>query len=257
MRHLALRELMDLLGLWAAMVTFRILASVFADECAMGLQTGDAWQDALALGSYSLAMLCVVAIFYVQLHTSSALELAIDTFSANFFETKNIESAMEEWNILQALIRCASSRIECSFMVLAASCLASLVLLATEVWAHPEYLHKPLPAVLWLGWVYTPVLLLLYSLTRAASVTEKCTRVAPFVNSWDFEEDDEDSCISSGLHHGRQYIVQYMMQSEAGFYVKGVRLCSFTVMKLCYGFGALSFALLSQAMTAALEARAR
>jgi len=239
-----------LMGLWALMVTSRILAGYFGRP-ETGLLPGNTVQDFVAICSYSGSMLGIVAIFYVQLHVSSGLELAVDMFSAHFFDTKDICSAMDEWNILQALIRCASSRIETSFMVLGASSLASLVLLATEVWTKPELLRDPLQAVLWLGWVYPPVLLLLYSLTRAAAVSEKCSRVAPFINSWDFP-DEEEECLES-LHEGRQYIVQYIMQSEAGFYVKGVRLCNFTIMKLCYGFGALSFALLSHTMTAALS----
>lgn len=239
-----------LMGLWALMVTSRILAGYFGRP-ETGLLPGNTFQDFVAICSYSGSMLGIVAIFYVQLHVSSGLELAVDMFSAHFFDTKDICSAMDEWNILQALIRCASSRIETSFMVLGASSLASLVLLATEVWTKPELLRDPLQAVLWLGWVYPPVLLLLYSLTRAAAVSEKCSRVAPFINSWDFPGEEEE-CLES-LHEGRQYIVQYIMQSEAGFYVKGVRLCNFTIMKLCYGFGALSFALLSHTMTAALS----
>lgn len=75
--------------------------------------------------------------------------------------------------------------------------------------------------------------------------------MAPFINSWDFPSEEEEY-YQQWLHEGRQYIVQYIMQSEAGFYVKGVRLSNFTVMKLCYGFGALSFALLSHTMTTVL-----
>ena len=45
---------------------------------------------------------------------------------------------------------------------------------------------------------------------------------------------------------GRQYIVQYMIQSEAGFYLQGMRLHAFQVTKLSYYFAAFIFALFSQ-----------
>lgn len=249
-RLLGTLRAMCFLGLWALMVASRILSGYFGQP-ATGLLPGDTTQDLVSLGSYAMAMLVTIAIIYAQLHVASGLELAVDMFSAHFFNTKDICAATDEWNILQALIRCASCRIETSFMVLGASSLATLVLLATELWTKPELLQNPLQAVFWLGWVYPPVLLLLYSLTRAAAVSEKCSRVAPFINSWDFPSEEEEY-YQQWLHEGRQYIVQYIMQSEAGFYVKGVRLSNFTVMKLCYGFGALSFALLSHTMTTVL-----
>lgn len=250
-RLLGMLRAMCFLGLWALMVASRILSGYFGQP-ATGLLPGDTTQDLVSLGSYAMAMLVTIAIIYAQLHVASGLELAVDMFSAHFFDSKDICAAMDEWNILQALIRCASCRVETSFMVLGASSLATLVLLATELWTKPELLQNPLQAVFWLGWVYPPVLLLLYSLTRAAAVSEKCSRVAPFINSWDFPSEETEEYDSEWLHKGRQYIVQYIMQSEAGFYVKGVRLSNFTVMKLCYGFGALSFALLSHTMTTVL-----
>ncbi|CAK9077441.1 Uncharacterized protein SCF082_LOCUS37152 [Durusdinium trenchii] len=71
-----------------------------------GLLPGDL--DLVSVGSYAAASLGVMGVFYVQLHVSCGLELAVDMFSAHFFDSKDIYSAMEEWNILQALIRCAS-----------------------------------------------------------------------------------------------------------------------------------------------------
>lgn len=41
-----------------------------------------------------------------------------------------------------------------------------------------------------LGWLFPPVFLFLYSMMRAAGVTEKASRVAPLVNSWHFGDQD-------------------------------------------------------------------
>ena len=40
--------------------------------------------------------------------------------------------------------------------------------------------------------------------------------------------------------------MQYMIQSEAGFYLQGMRLHVFQVTKLCYYFAAFMFAVLSK-----------
>lgn len=58
-------------------------------------------------------------------------------------------------------------------------------------------------------------------------------------------QDDEN--VPSWMDLGRQYIVQYMIQSQAGFYVQGVRLHAFQVTKLSYYFAAFIFAVLSKA----------
>ena len=47
----------------------------------------------------------------------------------------------------------------------------------------------------------------------------------------------------------RQYLVQYIIQSEAGFYIQGVRLRFFQVSKMCYYLGAILFAVVSQVMS--------
>lgn len=47
---------------------------------------------------------------------------------------------------------------------------------------------------------------------------------------------------------GRQYVVQYINQGEAGFYMQGVRLQIFqvTTMCCCYYLSAILFAVVSQ-----------
>lgn len=76
---------------------------------------------------------------------------------------------------------------------------------------------------------------------KTQGVTEKCTRVPSLVNSWSF---GEETCLDAG----RQYVVQYIEQSAAGFYVKGVRLRAYMALKISYLFGALLFTLLSSSV---------
>ena len=89
----------------------------------------------------------------------------------------------------------------------------------------------------------------LYTMMRAAAVTEKANRVSPLVNSWTFEEKDEPGEFRNEqewMDLERQYLVQYINQSEAGFYVQGVKIRTFQVTKLCYYLGAILFAIVSQ-----------
>ena len=58
------------------------------------------------------------------------------------------------------------------------------------------------------------ILFFLYTLVRAAEVTEKASRVAPLVNSWHFERGHGGG--DPWMDEGRQYAVQYINQSRAG-----------------------------------------
>ena len=78
-------------------------------------------------------------------------------------------------------------------------------------------------------------------MVRAAAVTEKANRVAPLVNSWKFHGEGDGM-----LSHGRQYAVQYIMQSRAGFYLGAAQLTFPHVQQIVYYFAAISFALFSR-----------
>ena len=83
---------------------------------------------------------------------------------------------------------------------------------------------------------------------RAAAVTEKASRVSPLVNSWTFE-DGRHETLPDWMDLDRQYVVQYINQSEAGFYIQGVRLRFFQVSKMCYYFAVILFAVASHITT--------
>ena len=48
------------------------------------------------------------------------------------------------------------------------------------------------------------------------------------------------------MDYERQYVVQYISQSRAGFFIRGSQLTVPTVQKLLYYLGAVSFALFSR-----------
>jgi len=83
---------------------------------------------------------------------------------------------------------------------------------------------------------YTCLLLMVAStgrvLVKAAAVTEQCSKVPPIVNS---------QVLKPGLHmdNERQYLVTYIRNSDAGFYIKGIRLTASMIIKGCYLFSAI------------------
>jgi len=199
-------------------------------------------------GCFSVAAIVFSAMMYIQLHIVAGMEHAIDSFSINFYKDMDIEVALSDWNMVQATLRQVSTKLSPSMLLLGSSCGASLLLLVqltvlTDDASTPG-LKSGLPFLAFTSWLFPPVLLFLYTMMRAAGVTEKASRVAPLVNSWNFENDDEDNPAWMDL--GRQYIVQYMIQSEAGFYLQGMRLHRFQVTKLSYYFAAFIFALFSR-----------
>eukprot|EP00435_Cladocopium_sp_Y103_P071736 s363_g38.t1 len=56
----------------------------------------------------------------------------------------------------------------------------------------------------------------------------------------------EESDDAPSVDVDRQYVVQYINQSQAGFFMKGVRITGFEVQKMMYYFAALTFTLVSR-----------
>ena len=241
-RRISRRRLLEVLSVLMMMLSCRWLGDVFTEPSLESI--------IIAVCFSSTAVGCA-AVSYTQLHIVAGMDLAVDSFCINFFREMDLEQALNEWNTVQATLRQVSTKLSRSMLALGASCGASLILLAEYTFFHTDssiFVDQLQPGVqmaFFLGWLFPPVLLFLYSMMRAAGVTEKASRVAPLVNSWHFGEQEED--VPSWMDLGRQYIVQYIIQSEAGFYVQGVRLHAFQVTKLSYYFAAFIFAVLSKA----------
>ncbi|CAK9026879.1 unnamed protein product [Durusdinium trenchii] len=194
---------------------------------------------------FCFAAVGMAALAYLQLHLVAGLDLAIDSFTVNFFRNMDLGIASAEWNVVQVTLRQVSTKLGASLLLLGSSCLVSLLLLVEIAFFRPEEQRGELTNVqliLFIAWLVPPLLLFLYVLMRAANITEKAMRVAPLVNSWSFKRGEGSS---GWMDVGRQYMVQYIRQSEAGFYFQGRRLYIFQITKLCYYLGAFSMAVLS------------
>ena len=198
--------------------------------------------DLLPNAVYCCAASGFSAVLYFQLHILSGLELAIDSFSINFFRAMNFQDALIEWNVVQASLRHISSKLSRSLLIMGSSCCGASLLCLIDLAFLRSDAESGFAFLLQTFWLLPPVIFFLYGLMRAAAVTEKASRVAPLVNSWTFDNEE----VSNGMDLGRQYLVQHIIQSEAGFYMQGMRLRIFQVTKMCYYFGAFLFAIFTR-----------
>jgi hypothetical protein len=198
-------------------------------------EDGYDWQESGRWPSF-LSSLFVSAIFivisFLQLHVCLGLEVMIDDFGYNFFENSDVSQALISWNIIQAMLRRTSRVLEFSLICMQTSVLGALMLSGIELYDEKGPLtHSASRAVLWSLPMSSYVVISLYVLLRAATVTEKCSRVPSLINSIAID------CHTQELDRDAFAIVDYVTNSAAGFYVKGVRLRYFMVLKLMYFLG--------------------
>lgn len=239
-RNRSAREACLMLGLWACAIAIRI-GVVFSPRC---LEEEDVHTMGASIASFVFTSGMSTALMLCQLHICCGLGLAVDMYCHSFFASQDLGSGLQDWNMLQAMLRRSARKVEVCFLALCTSNVMVALIAGVEVYQHGMVIAGPstsMCAVLRLGWVLVIVAQTLHVVFSAAGVTEKCTRVPSLVNSWSF---GEETCLDAG----RQYVVQYIEQSAAGFYVKGVRLRAYMALKISYLFGALLFTLLSSSV---------
>jgi len=177
---------------------------------------------ALTVG-YIFASGVVVVLTYCQLHVCAGLELMVDSFCVEFLAESNFREGVAQWNTIQALMRRASHTIDLSSLSVQTSVLTATVLLGMDVMlgsGNVEHAFPGLPSCVLL------MAIMQFGQYKAAVVTQKCLRMPALVNSLAIE--------GEAINSERQYMVQFIMQSAAGFYVRGVRLTPFMVFKAAY-----------------------
>lgn len=178
------------------------------------------------------------ALTYFQLHVILNLELRVDLFGAGFFEQPDYCNAVQEWNKLQAIMRFAAKTIDVCFLATQSSVLAALVLMGVELLIGDGQI-APRCITAWAFSGLPCAVVALYTLFRAAAVSDKCAIVPAFINSYHVEQHP--------INAQRQYLVEYIQNSAAGFYVRGVRLTGFVAMKAAYLSGLVIFTFMMKA----------
>jgi len=195
---------------------------------------------ALAILAFAGISGLFTTLVYCQLHICCGLELMVDKFCVRFFSPnamEHIPKAVCEWNVTQAILRRAANTIEMCLLATQTSVL--LVVATTGVQFMDPRAMEQLEGV-WDISFLPPGLLVLYTLFRAAAVTEKCSHVPSLVNSMRVE--------AKPIDQERQYFVEYIVHSGAGFYIRGIRLNAFMVLKLAYLFGTVGLAFATQVL---------
>jgi len=160
------------------------------------------------------------------LYICFALTGLLDLFGNMLIQQERILDAVTEWRDLQAVLRKSSSCIEWCLFILQFTAVAQVVTVALDLMSG----HKTI-------WEIAPFLVLaarsVLALFRAAQVTDKCTRMPSLLNLFFTVEMDREL----------EYVVNYVQNSMAGFYVFEVRVTSAIALKLVYLCGVLVLAL--------------
>jgi len=226
--RLVRRKMLVTLMIWAIVVGERWRGSGGMHHAWRG--TLMLW-DAIPLLAFTLISTIIVGLASCVICISYALCTMIDTFCCGVLSQSATE-ATEDWNLLQAVLRRASSTLECSFFCIIASCFGALLISVVDVGNGRnsngiERLLPCLPGGLLIACVA-------HAFLHAAAVTDRCTRVPPLVNSF------------SVLPEERQRIVEYVVNSGAGFHMFDCRLSMALALKCAHFMGVVAFGLTTQ-----------
>lgn len=200
------------------------------------------WSDHVALAALLARTLCN-AVFFAFIHCLwqilSCLELMVDSYSLEFYDIMDCERGVALWNALQAHLRRAAEAVEHSFLFFQVAITATLVcgaLRALELLRWNGKIHAAEDtggSIMFYGEMLVMVMINMVIVAKGASTTEKCVRVPPFVNSVLLEPNKH-------IDEQRSYLVTYIANTHAGFYVKGIRLTFSILVRFCYLFGTVA-----------------
>jgi len=212
-------DLVMMLLLWIVVVVERIRGSGVLKAMPQG--EVDA-AILLHIISFSLSSLILVALSFCMLYVCNALLHTVNAFCIVIVAGGSLDDAVPRWNTVQAMLRTGSKQIQACLFVLQATVLFTCLLGAIDVYQsvqqERDYVFTLIPgALLTLGisWIFF----------KAAAITDKCARVPSLINSCTFEAD---------IDLERQYVVEYVLFSSAGFYVFEVCLTSDMILRFAY-----------------------
>jgi len=172
--------------------------------------------------AFALSSLLLVVLTYLVLHISHGLASSVDAFCSSLINSGDLSQAIHRWNMVGAILREVCSSIQSCLFVLQATVLFTFMLGAVDFYLSDQSDES-------YGSLLFPHVLLTFWISRvfftAAAVTKKCARVPSLINACDFGVPFDEK---------RQYVVQYVEQSAAGFYVTDIRLTAAMTVKFSY-----------------------
>lgn len=175
--------------------------------------------------------------FSFLLYVLRILTVTVDVFCYKSVQHPDVSEAFESWNMLQALLRRASTSVELGLLILLAIAgftVPALVLDRAMLGSYSATCRLQLPYML----VVCGVLRVFVS---AAAVTDKCMRVPALINSLSF---------GPGTERERHHLIEYIYHSAAGFYICDMRLTLGMVAKFIYVWLIVLFTFVGRELTA-------
>jgi hypothetical protein len=197
--------------MWACSVGFR----------ALGAWSEKSWQDVISCAAFSLSSSAFLGVALAIVHVSTGLISGVDCYCDDMV-CCNFSESSHNWNVLQALLRKASTVLDPAFVVLQTTALALLVIASAGALLPHEHVN-PWHA---LSLVFPPCIAFRVFF-KVSDITEKCVRMPSLINSF---ASGTDEFVDMRVH----YLVEFITYSAAGFYVWGVRISKAAAMKLAY-----------------------
>ncbi|CAJ1334445.1 unnamed protein product [Effrenium voratum] len=190
---------------------------------------GQAWvytTHAVSLLSFAISSAVLLLVAYVQSHLLLGLDKSLDCWCFQIVNSPDFALGVQNWNAMQALLKCVSRELEGSFLALQAlACLGFIFFIGCSITLTFGTDFQVLPVCIEL--LHAMPLPVLYLLSirvcaHGASLTEKSRSIPAFVN-----QIPTRNCINQE----RSYLVRFILDSSAGFSVRDVKLTQELFMK--------------------------
>lgn len=173
----------------------------------------------LSVINFAIASAIVMIVAYIQSHLLIGLDKSLDCWCCEIWNHEDFELGVQSWNAMQALLKSVGRELQNGFLALQAFGYLSCVLFlggAIAVAFRDDFTFFPMLVEVLAVLPLTILFLVnLRVFSHAAGLTEKCRAIPAFVNQIMAEE---------AIERNRQYLVQFIKDSSAGFYVKNVQL---------------------------------
>mmetsp|Transcript_69441 Transcript_69441/g.201547 ORF Transcript_69441/g.201547 Transcript_69441/m.201547 type:complete len:626 (+) Transcript_69441:121-1998(+) len=195
-----------------------VFATCLSDASTPGLHVG--W---IFIRTYSVAVMSaiILCICYTLVRICRSLHVMIDAFCCDIVGTLKLRCVARAWDLRRSMLFKASVDIERCLLILCIVLALSMPVVMVDLTASGGRCGGTV------GLIPGFVLMcsILYAMLRAAVVSDKCARIPSLINAVPFGQ---------GTVEERQFTVDYVASSGAGFYIFDTRLTAAMVIKVTY-----------------------
>lgn len=205
--------------LWTAAVIERVRGTNSLVDGAIDVRS------VLHLIRFAVSSLFLFALAFCVLYFCRALSCVVDSYCTVIITADGgLDVAVPRWTLVQALLRKVSTSVQSAMLVLQATVFFSSLMALVDVYQSDQ-------SSAGYSLMLVPWSLVMLGISRvffkAAEVTSRSGRVPSLINGCNF---------GHNFDRHRQYVVEYIVNSAAGFYMFEVRLTSTMTLKFAYVF---------------------